>query len=47
MKDYLMIVLGMIFYGIGWIFFLFFNDIIIGGVLGIVFIVYFVIGFLV
>lgn len=43
-KDYLMIALGMIMYGIGWTVFLLPNDITTGGVPGIASIVYFAIG---
>lgn len=45
MKDYLMIALGMIMYGIGWTVFLLPNDITTGGVPGIASIVYFATGF--
>lgn len=45
MKDYLMIVLGMILYGIGWTLFLLPNDIITGGVPGTASIIYFATGF--
>lgn len=45
MRDYLMIALGMIFYGIGWTVFLLPNDITTGGVPGIASIVYFATGF--
>ena len=45
MKDYLMIALGMIMYGIGWTVFLLPNDITTGGVPGIASIVYFDTGF--
>ena len=41
MRDYLMIALGMIMYGIGWTVFLLPNDITTGGVLGIASLVYF------
>lgn len=44
-KDYLMIALGMILYGIGWALFLLPNDITTGGVPGISSIVYFATGF--
>ncbi len=44
-KDYLMIALGMILYGIGWTVFLLPNDITTGGVPGIASIVYFATGF--
>ena len=44
-KDYLMIALGMILYGIGWTLFLLPNDITTGGVPGIASIVYFATGF--
>lgn len=44
-KDYLMIALGMILYGIGWTLFLLPNDIMTGGVPGIASIVYFATGF--
>ena len=44
LKDYLMIALGMIMYGIGWTVFLLPNDITTGGVPGIASIVYFAIG---
>ena len=43
-KDYFMIALGMILYGIGWTVFLLPNDITTGGVPGIASIVYFAIG---
>lgn len=43
-KDYVMIALGMILYGIGWTVFLLPNDITTGGVPGIASIVYFAIG---
>lgn len=45
MRDYLMIALGMILYGIGWTVFLLPNDITTGGVPGIASIVYFATGF--
>ena len=45
MKDYLMIALGMIMYGIGWTVFLLPNDITTGGVPGIASIIFFAIGF--
>lgn len=45
MRDYLMIALGMILYGIGWTVFLLPNDITSGGVPGIASIVYFATGF--
>lgn len=41
MRDYLMIALGMIMYGIGWTVFLLPNDITTGGVPGIASLVYF------
>ncbi|RHJ78693.1 YitT family protein [Parabacteroides sp. AM08-6] len=44
MRDYLMIALGMILYGIGWTVFLLPNDITTGGVPGIASIVYFATG---
>ena len=44
LKDYLMIALGMIMYGIGWTVFLLPNDITTGGVPGIASIVYFATG---
>lgn len=44
LKDYFMIALGMIFYGIGWTVFLLPNDITTGGVPGIASIVYFATG---
>lgn len=44
-RDYLMIALGLILYGIGWTVFLLPNDITTGGVPGIASIVYFAIGF--
>lgn len=44
LKDYLMIALGMILYGIGWTVFLLPNDITTGGVPGIASIVYFATG---
>ena len=44
LKDYLMIALGMIMYGIGWTVFLLPNDITTGGVPGIASVVYFAIG---
>ncbi len=44
-KDYLMIALGMVMYGIGWTVFLLPNDITTGGVPGIASIVYFATGF--
>ena len=44
-RDYLMIALGMILYGIGWTLFLLPNDITTGGVPGIASIVYFATGF--
>ncbi len=44
-KDFLMIALGMILYGIGWTVFLLPNDITTGGVPGIASIVYFATGF--
>ena len=44
LKDYLMIALGMIMYGIGWTVFLLPNDITTGGVPGIASIVYFAVG---
>lgn len=44
LKDYLMITLGMIMYGIGWTVFLLPNDITTGGVPGIASVVYFAIG---
>lgn len=44
-KDYLMIALGMVLYGIGWTLFLLPNDITTGGVPGIASIVYFATGF--
>lgn len=44
LKDYLMIALGMVMYGIGWTVFLLPNDITTGGVPGIASIVYFAIG---
>lgn len=44
MKDYLMIALGMVLYGIGWTIFLLPNDITTGGVPGIASIVYFATG---
>lgn len=43
----MLIVFGMLMYVIGWIVFLLFNDFFLGVVLGIVFIVYWVIGLLV
>ena len=43
-KDYVMIALGMILYGIGWTVFLLPNDITTGGVPGIASIVYFATG---
>ena len=43
-KDYLMIALGMVLYGIGWTVFLLPNDITTGGVPGIASIVYFATG---
>lgn len=45
MRDYLMIALGMILYGVGWTVFLLPNDITSGGVPGIASIVYFATGF--
>lgn len=45
MRDYMMIALGMILYGIGWTVFLLPNDITTGGVPGIASIVYFATGF--
>ena len=45
MKDYVMIALGMIFYGIGWTVFLLPNDITTGGVPGIASIVFWATGF--
>lgn len=45
LRDYLMIALGMILYGIGWTVFLLPNDITTGGVPGIASIVYFATGF--
>lgn len=45
MRDYLMIALGMILYGIGWTVFLLPNDITSGGVPGIASIIYFATGF--
>lgn len=45
-RDYLMIALGLILYGIGWTVFLLPNDITTGGVPGIASIVYFATGFL-
>lgn len=45
MRDYLMIALGMILYGIGWTVFLLPNDITTGGVPGIASIIYFASGF--
>lgn len=45
MRDYLMIALGMVLYGIGWTVFLLPNDITTGGVPGIASIVYFATGF--
>ena len=45
MKDYLMIALGMILYGIGWTVFLLPNDITTGGVPGIASIVFWATGF--
>ena len=47
MRDYLMIALGMIMYGIGWTVFLLPNDITTGGVPGIASLVYFATGLLV
>lgn len=44
-KDYLIIALGMILYGIGWTVFLLPNDITTGGVPGIASIIYFATGF--
>ena len=44
-RDYLMIALGLILYGIGWTVFLLPNDITTGGVPGIASIVYFATGF--
>ena len=44
-RDYLMIALGLILYGIGWTVFLLPNDITTGGVPGIAYIVYFATGF--
>ncbi|MEG1564484.1 MAG: YitT family protein [Bacteroides sp.] len=44
-KDYLMIALGMVLYGIGWTLFLLPNDITTGGVPGIASIIYFATGF--
>ena len=44
LKDYMMIALGMIMYGIGWTVFLLPNDITTGGVPGIASVVYFAIG---
>lgn len=44
-RDYVMIALGLILYGIGWTVFLLPNDITTGGVPGIASIVYFAIGF--
>lgn len=44
MRDYLMIALGMIMYGIGWTVFLLPNDITTGGVPGIASLVYFATG---
>ena len=44
LKDYLMIALGLIFYGIGWTVFLLPNDITSGGVPGISSIVYWATG---
>ena len=45
LRDYLMIALGMVLYGIGWTVFLLPNDITTGGVPGIASIVYFATGF--
>lgn len=45
LKDYLMIVVGMILYGTGWTVFLLPNDITTGGVPGIASIIYFATGF--
>lgn len=45
MRDYLMIALGMVLYGIGWTVFLLPNDITSGGVPGIASIIYFASGF--
>lgn len=45
MRDYLMIALGMVLYGIGWTVFLLPNDITSGGVPGIASIIYFATGF--
>ena len=44
MRDYLMIALGMIMYGIGWTVFLLPNDITTGGVPGVASLVYFATG---
>ena len=44
-RDYVMIALGLILYGIGWTVFLLPNDITTGGVPGIASIVYFATGF--
>lgn len=44
-RDYLMIALGMILYGVGWTVFLLPNDITTGGVPGIASIIYFGTGF--
>ena len=44
MRDYLMIALGMVMYGIGWTVFLLPNDITTGGVPGIASLVYFATG---
>lgn len=45
MRDYLLIALGMVLYGIGWTVFLLPNDITTGGVPGIASIIYFATGF--
>ena len=45
MKDYLMIAVGLIFYGVGWTVFLLPNDITTGGVPGIASIIYWATGF--
>ena len=45
LRDYLMIALGMVLYGIGWTVFLLPNDITTGGVPGIASIIYFATGF--
>ena len=44
LKDYLMIAIGLIFYGVGWTVFLLPNDITTGGVPGISSIVYWAVG---